>query len=90
MATEIALTHHERWDGSGYPVGLRGAAIPISGRIVAVADAFDAMTHARPYKDPLPVDGSVAEIERCRGTQFDPAVVDAFMTLDHHELVDPA
>lgn len=90
MATEIALTHHERWDGSGYPAGLKGQAIPISGRIVAVADAFDAMTHARPYKKRQPVDRSVAEIRRCSGTQFDPGVVDAFMALDHDKLIDTA
>jgi PAS domain S-box-containing protein/putative nucleotidyltransferase with HDIG domain len=88
MAMEIAFTHHERWDGSGYPSGLRGEGIPISGRIVAVADAFDAMTHARPYKAALPVEHAVAEIERCRSAQFDPRVVDAFMRLDHDALVD--
>jgi putative two-component system response regulator len=88
MAMEIAFTHHERWDGSGYPSGLRGEGIPISGRIVAVADAFDAMTHARPYKAALPVEHAVAEIARCRGGQFDPRVVDAFLELDHHTLVD--
>jgi PAS domain S-box-containing protein/putative nucleotidyltransferase with HDIG domain len=88
MAMEIAFTHHERWDGSGYPSGLKGEAIPISGRIVAVADAFDAMTHARPYKAALPVDHAVAEIQRCRSAQFDPRVVDAFMKLDHDTLLD--
>jgi putative two-component system response regulator len=88
MATEIAFTHHERWDGGGYPAGLHGEAIPIAGRIVAVADAFDAMTHARPYKRALPVDHAVAEILRCSGTQFDPQVVDAFATLEHRGLVD--
>ena len=88
MAMEIAFTHHEHWDGSGYPSGLREEGIPISGRIIAVADAFDAMTHARPYKGALPVEHAVAEIERCRGTQFDTRVVDAFMRLDHHTLID--
>jgi putative two-component system response regulator len=88
MAMEIAFTHHERWDGSGYPSGLVGEQIPIAGRIVAVADAFDAMTHARPYKGALEIAHAVAEIERCRGSQFDPRVVDAFMKLDHEELVD--
>jgi putative two-component system response regulator len=90
MGAEIALTHHERWDGTGYPSGLRGKEIPISGRIVAVADAFDAMTHARPYKAALPVPQAVAEIERCSGTQFDPRIVGVFTTLDHAKLVDPA
>jgi putative two-component system response regulator len=88
MAMEIAFTHHERWDGNGYPSGLRGEGIPIAGRIIAVADAFDAMTHARPYKPALSVEHAVDEIERCRGTQFDPRAVDAFMRLDHNSLVD--
>jgi putative two-component system response regulator len=90
MATEIALTHHERWDGTGYPEGLQGEEIPITGRIVAVADAFDAMTHARPYKDAFPVDRAVAEIERCSGAQFDPSIVVAFLALRHDALVDTA
>ena len=88
MAMEIAFTHHERWDGNGYPSGLRGEGTPIAGRIVAVADAFDAMTHTRPYQRALSVEHAVGEIGRCRGTQFDPRVVDAFMRLDHHALVD--
>jgi putative two-component system response regulator len=88
LATEIALTHHERWDGGGYPVGLRGETIPIAGRITALADAFDAITHARPYKPAFSVEHAVAEIERCSATQFDPRVVDAFMTLAHRGLVD--
>jgi PAS domain S-box-containing protein/putative nucleotidyltransferase with HDIG domain len=88
MAMEIAFTHHEHWDGSGYPSRLQGDGIPISGRIVAVADAFDAMTHTRPYKAALPVEHAVAEIVRCRASQFDPRVVDAFIKLDHHTLVD--
>ena len=87
MATEIAVSHHEHWDGSGYPSRLQGEAIPLTGRIIAVADAFDAMTHARPYKSAYSVRHAVAEIKRCRGTQFDPQVVDAFMTLDHRALV---
>jgi len=88
MASEIALAHHEHWDGRGYPSNLRGTAIPVSGRIVAVADAFDAMTHARPYKSAFSVRHAVAEIKRCSGTQFDPQIVEAFLTLDHRELVD--
>lgn len=78
VAAEIALTHHERWDGSGYPRGLAGEAIPLVGRIVAIADVFDALIHARPYKPSWPVEDALAEIERQRGRQFDPAVVDAF------------
>ena len=87
-ATEIAFTHHERWDGTGYPAGLLRTTIPIAGRIVAVADAFDAMTHARPYKAAFSVEHAVAEIKRCSGTQFDPQVVAAFMTLHHYDLVE--
>ena len=90
MASEIALAHHEHWDGRGYPSNLRGRTIPITGRIVAVADAFDAMTHARPYKSAFSVRHAVAEIKRCSGSQFDPQIVDAFMTLNHRELVDVA
>ena len=82
VAREIAIAHHEWWDGSGYPVGVRGDAIPLSGRIVAVADVFDALTHARPYKPPWPIGDALAEIERLAGRQFDPAVVDAFLALD--------
>jgi response regulator RpfG family c-di-GMP phosphodiesterase len=78
-AEEIALTHHERWDGSGYPHRLKGEDIPITGRIVAVADAFDAMTSQRPYKSAVPVAAAIAEIIRCSGTQFDPNVVQAFL-----------
>ena len=88
MAQEIALTHHERWDGAGYPLQLRGDAIPIAGRILAVADAFDAMAHTRPYKSAFPVAHAVAEIVRSSGGQFDPAVVEAFMRLDHANLLD--
>jgi putative nucleotidyltransferase with HDIG domain len=81
MAEQVALTHHERWDGSGYPAGLAGTAIPLAGRIVAIADVFDALTHSRPYKEAWPVADAVAEIRRQRGTQFDPAVVDAFLAV---------
>jgi putative two-component system response regulator len=86
LGTEIALTHHERWDGSGYG-GFRGEEIPLSGRIVAVADTFDAITHDRPYRKCSPVAEAVAEIRRSTGTQLDPSVVDAFLTLDHESLV---
>jgi putative two-component system response regulator len=79
MGREIALTHHERWDGSGYPAGLRADAIPMSGRIVAVADVFDAITHARPYKEAFPAAHAIAEITQASGSQFDPAVVEAFI-----------
>jgi putative two-component system response regulator len=79
LAEEVALTHHEAWDGTGYPRGLQGAAIPLSGRIVAVADVFDALTHARSYKPAWSTDAAVAEIERQSGRKFDPAVVAAFL-----------
>jgi len=77
-AALIAGHHHERWDGSGYPDGLAGEAIPPAARIVAVVDAFDAMTADRPYHRGIPADEARAELRRQRGTQFDPAVVDAF------------
>jgi putative two-component system response regulator len=80
MAEEIALTHHERWDGGGYPAGLRGEGIPLTGRIVAVADVFDAITHRRSSR-PTAKD-AVAEIESLAGLQFDPRVVAALGTLD--------
>ncbi len=85
-AEEIALTHHERWDGQGYPHRLKGENIPITGRIVAVADAFDAMTSLRPYKSVISVAEAIAEIMRCSGTQFDPAVVQAFIRVITPEL----
>jgi putative two-component system response regulator len=78
MAEEIAFSHHERWDGAGYE-GLVGSRIPLAGRIVTVADVFDALTQKRPYKPAWPVGEAVAEIERQRGRQFDPDVVDAFL-----------
>jgi putative two-component system response regulator len=78
LAAEVALTHHEWWDGSGYPRGLSGDSVPLSGRIVAVADTFDALTHARPYKEAWPAERAFEEIERLSGRAFDPDVVDAF------------
>ncbi len=78
-AEEIARTHHERWNGSGYPKGLSGESIPIAGRIVTVADVFDALTHDRPYKRAWSVTDAVAEIESQSGRQFDPSVVAAFL-----------
>lgn len=88
LAEGIALTHHEWWDGSGYPAGLKGESIPLSGRIVALADVFDALTHARPYKRAWPIARSVAEIERLAGRQFDPALVTAFLKLEPAGLVE--
>lgn len=81
LAAEIALTHHERWDGQGYPRGLGGRAIPLAARILSVADAFDALTNDRAHARAVSPEAAVAEIERGRGSQFDPAVVDAFVEL---------
>ena len=78
LAEQIALTHHERWDGTGY-LGTQGENIPLAGRIVAVADVFDALTSARPYKPAWPISEAVAEIKRQSGRQFDPTVVEAFL-----------
>ena len=75
----IVLHHHERFDGKGYPSQLSGEDIPLIARIAAVADTFDAMTSRRPYRDALPLDNVIAEIERCSGTQFDPNVANAFL-----------
>jgi putative two-component system response regulator len=83
LGEEIALTHHERWDGAGYPAGVAGAKIPIAGRIVAVVDAFDAMTHDRPYRAARSIGEAETELSRCSGGQFDPEVVKAFLKLRH-------
>ncbi len=79
MAKEIALTHHEKWDGSGYPNGLSGAAIPLSGRIAALADVFDALTSARPYKKAWTIEAAVNLIKDNSGIHFDPSLVDVFL-----------
>ena len=81
LVEEVALTHHERWDGGGYTPGRAGAEIPLAGRIVAVADVFDALTHERPYKPAWPTEQAIEEILAQRGRQFDPAVVDAFVQI---------
>jgi ribonuclease P protein subunit RPR2 len=80
-AVEIVRSHHERFDGSGYPGGLRGEDIPLGARIFAIADAFDAMTSDRPYRRSLPIDEAVGRIRAGAGTQFDPACVEAFVDL---------
>jgi CHASE2 domain-containing sensor protein len=79
MAKDIVYTHHEKWDGTGYPEGLRGAAIPIAGRLMALVDVYDAVTTRRSYRDPMSHDDAVAFIVAGRGTHFDPSVVDAFV-----------
>ncbi|MFC4427233.1 PAS domain S-box protein [Deinococcus navajonensis] len=81
MAEEIARTHHERWDGSGYPRGLKGRTIPVSGRIVAVADVLDALTSERPYKRAWSMEAALAEIQTQAGKHFDPEVVAALLRL---------
>jgi cyclic di-GMP phosphodiesterase len=86
LAEEIAASHHEWWDGNGYPDGLAGEEIPLSGRIVAVADVFDALTHDRPYKLAWSIADSVAEMRRLAAVQFDPALIDAFLQLDPDQL----
>ena len=85
LAEEIAFSHHERWDGYGY-AGIRRESIPLAGRIVAVADVFDALTQQRPYKQAWPVTEAIAEIERQRDRHFDPVLVDAFMRIIEPEV----
>jgi putative nucleotidyltransferase with HDIG domain len=81
VAERIARSHHERWDGGGYPEGLAGEAIPLAARLVAVADVFDVLVHERPYKDAWTVEDAAGEIRAGAAAQFDPAVVDAFDAL---------
>jgi putative two-component system response regulator len=78
MAAEIALRHHERWDGTGYPDNLQGLDIPVSARVVALADVFDALTMRRPYKEAWPMDQVVATMRESSGSHFEPAMVQAF------------
>lgn len=86
MAEEIALTHHEWWNGTGYPQGLSGDEIPLSGRIVALADVFDALIHTRPYKSAWSLNEALKELDHLSGRQFDPMVVAAFFNLDEVDL----
>ena len=81
MAEEIARYHHEWWNGSGYPSNLSGSAIPLAGRITALADVFDALTHKRPYKIAWPMDAALDEIAQLKGVQFDPQLTDLFVVL---------
>lgn len=81
MAATIARTHHEKWDGTGYPQGLAGESIPLVGRIVAIVDVYDALTSARPYKEPWSHERALQEIEAQTGKHFDPAVVTAFLRI---------
>ena len=88
LAEQIALAHHERWDGTGYPVQLAGQQIHIAARIVALADVFDALTHERPYKHAWPLYEAIAEIRCLSGKHFDPRVVDAFLSIDHETIAE--
>jgi putative two-component system response regulator len=94
LAASIAMTHHEWWNGSGYPRGLAGEAIPIEGRITAVADVYDALSSRRPYKPPYPREKCLEIMRRGRGQQFDPRVFDAFIAAEpailqiQHRLTD--
>jgi putative two-component system response regulator len=81
MAELIALTHHEKWDGSGYPNGLKGEDIPIEGRIVAICDVFDAFTSERPYKKKWPVEKAIQEVKNNSGIHFDPVLVNKFLEI---------
>ncbi len=81
LARTIALTHHERWDGTGYPLGLKGEDIPLVGRITAVADVFDALSSRRPYKKAFPLDECIRIMQDSRGSHFDPDVLDAFLSV---------
>ncbi len=78
---DMTLTHHERWDGGGYPLGLRGDQIPLAGRVTALVDVYDALRSFRPYRDALPHADAVEIIRRGRGTQFDPRIVDVFLNI---------
>jgi putative two-component system response regulator len=80
MARNVALTHHEKWDGSGYPQGLAGEAIPFEGRIVAIADVFDALTSVRPYKQAWELERALDHLENEKGRHFDAALVDLFLS----------
>jgi response regulator RpfG family c-di-GMP phosphodiesterase len=81
MAAEIALRHHERWDGTGYPYGLDGPLIPLSARIVSIADVYDALRMRRTYKEPFTHERAVETIAAERGMQFDPLLVDRFLEI---------
>ena len=82
---EFILKHHERWDGKGYPLGLKGELIPIENRILAIVDAFDAMTSDRPYRKAMKADEAFAELRKCQGSQFDPILVELFLTMSTEE-----
>ena len=80
LGAQIAAGHHERWDGAGYPSGLKADEIPVAARVVAVADVFDALTTRRPYKEPMPIEVARNYLVENMGRQFDPACVEAFLS----------
>jgi HD-GYP domain-containing protein (c-di-GMP phosphodiesterase class II) len=84
--SRYVLFHHERWDGKGYPDEISGIEIPLASRIISVADAFDAMTSERSYRKPFSIDEAKEEMVRNSGTQFDPSIIEVFLTLDREEL----
>jgi hypothetical protein len=86
MVSEIVLTHHERWDGRGYPQGLRGEEIPLATRLFAVADSLDAMISDRPYRRGIPLEHAIAEVVRHSGSQFDPRAVEALVAMDRRDV----
>ena len=85
---DIVLYHHERYDGKGYPTGLKGNQIPLVARIVAVADTFDAMTSKRVYRNELDLEYTLNEIRKNKGTQFDPEIVEVFLSLFEQDIIN--
>ena len=81
IAADVASSHHEKWDGSGYPYGLKKEQIPLCARIMAVADVFDALVSKRCYKEPYPLETAYKIIEESSGSHFDPAIVEIFLSL---------
>jgi putative two-component system response regulator len=88
MGKHIAYYHHEKWDGSGYPFGLKGKHIPLSARIVAVSDVYDALISKRVYKAPIPHENAISEIIKESGTHFDPLIVESFLKIDYSKIND--
>lgn len=89
-AADFILTHHERYDGTGYPRGLKGDEIPVGSRIFNLVDTLDAMTSNRPYRKALSFDALQAEVQRCSGTQFDPALAEVFLSITRQEWEEAA
>jgi putative nucleotidyltransferase with HDIG domain len=87
-AADMILAHHEFFDGTGYPCGLRGEQIPLGARIISIADAFDAMLRDWPYRNALPMSEAIGELRRCAGTQFDPKIVEVFLSIPGGHWID--